>query len=73
MCGAVRCVEPTVIASSALPGSLIVRSSPAATAPLRKSWFQPYPVFPDATTTTTPETGTLWDAEVLVRAATGNA
>src|ERR1700709_363113 len=48
-------VEPTVRASAALPGCLIVISNPT-----RMSWFArspayPYPVLPAATTTTTPD------------------
>ena len=59
-CGESRWVAPTVIASSALPGSLIVTSSPAAVVlSPEKSWFQPYPVLPADTTTTTP-VATSW-------------
>ena len=38
-----RCVEPTVIASSALPGSLIVSDIPAATVPRNALFAYPYP------------------------------
>ena len=41
MCGISRCVEPTVIASSALPGSLIVRSIPAEMVPRKVLCAQP--------------------------------
>ena len=54
MCGESRCVAPTVMASSAFPGSLIVRPMPAATVPRNADCAKPYPVLPAATTTTTP-------------------
>src|ERR1044071_10383216 len=53
VCGESRCVEPTVIASAAFPGSLIVFDRP--TIVLRcEALTLPYPVLPAATTTTTP-------------------
>src|SRR4029078_6273732 len=53
VCGESRCVEPTVIANAALPGSLIVFDRP--TIVLRcEALTLPYPVLPAATTTTTP-------------------
>src|SRR5262245_7969547 len=54
-CGMSRCVEPTVIARSAFPGSLIESSMPAATVPRNAVACHPYPVLPAATTTATPD------------------
>src|SRR5436190_24235721 len=51
-CGISRCVEPTVIASSALPGSLMVSERPADDAP-SSLLTKPNPELPAATTTTT--------------------
>src|SRR3954466_3953556 len=53
-CGISRCVEPTVIASSALPGSLMVSERPADDAP-SSLLTKPNPELPAATTTTTPD------------------
>lgn len=54
MYGLSRCVEPTVMAISALPGSLIVSDNPVLVSPSR-DFSSPYPVFPAAMTTTTPD------------------
>src|SRR5262245_25243721 len=53
VCGASRCVDPTVIASAELPGSLMVFDRPTIVVRCCALTF-PYPVLPAATTTTTP-------------------
>src|SRR2546423_12480397 len=54
VCGASRCVAPTVIASSALPGSLMVLERPTLVGRTAAATV-PKPVFPAAATTTTPD------------------
>jgi hypothetical protein len=54
MWGMSRCVDPTVMARSALPGSLIVTGNPVCIWPPIAP-TDPNPVLPAATTTTTPE------------------
>src|SRR5262245_35594250 len=52
--GASRCVDPTVIASAALPGSFISSARALSLRPVRAA-TSPKPELPAAVTTTTPD------------------